>query len=62
MAGHSVTERLDVRPPSPKNGPPELRVFLVERRGADSTERWHRALEILLEAGITPGSDDEDDD
>jgi hypothetical protein len=37
-------------------------VLLVERPSADSAERWHRALELLIEAGLPTRSEDEDDD
>ncbi len=57
-----MTEHLDVRPLSPKNGRPEPLVLLVERPSADSAARWHRALEILIEAGLTTHPEDEDDD
>lgn len=56
-----MSERLDVGQPPPKNGRAEPQVLLVEHPSADSAERWHRALEILLEAGLT-SNDDEDDD
>jgi hypothetical protein len=57
-----ATERLDVRPRSPKNGRPEPRVLLVEHQSADADSRWSRALELLLEAGIPTTTDTEDDD
>src|SRR5260370_26060350 len=40
----SAPERLDVRPPSPKNGRPDPRVLLVEHQSADAEPRWSRAL------------------
>lgn len=52
---------LDMPSPSPNNGRPKPRVFLVEHQSADSAGRWHRALEILLEAGIPTETGDEDD-
>jgi hypothetical protein len=58
----SATERLDVRPPSPKNGRPQPRVLLVEHPSADAETRWSRALELLLEAGTTVTTDIEGDD
>ena len=58
----SAPERLDVRRPAPKNGPPELRVLLVEHQSADAESRWSRALQLLLEAGMTTTTDTDGDD
>ncbi len=52
---------IDIPSLSPNNGRPEPRVLVVEHQSADSVGRWHRALEILLEAGIPTETDDEDD-
>jgi hypothetical protein len=57
----SLTEHLDTRPPSPKNGRLEPRVLLVEHPNADVETRWSRALELLLEAGIRTTTDTEGD-
>jgi hypothetical protein len=62
QAAAAPVGRLDVGPRPAKNGRPEPRVLLVERPSADSAERWHRALELLIEAGLPTRSKDEDDD
>ncbi len=55
-----MSERLDVGQPPPKNGRLEPRVLLVEHPSADSADRWHRALEILLAAGTPTEAGDEE--
>src|SRR5260370_679926 len=51
----SAPERLDVRPPSPKNGRPEPRVLLVEHQSADAEPRWSRALGNSATAAFRSG-------
>ena len=48
--------RLDRDPVVTNNG--SAMVQIIERPGPDTAARWSRALEILLEAGLTTGDDE----